>query len=253
MNSLAADDREGPQHTSVPQRTARAGVAGRTGRRPGNSGTREAILRAARRVFSERSYGTAKMRDIASEAEVNTALIHHFFENKEGVFMAAIQDVYQVSSVIDQVVLPGPREELGARFLSGYLSLWQDPVTREQMLMVVRSAVSNDEAGHLMASFIRDNVLGPVVGAIDTTHPELRATLISSQFVGIAVVRYIIKIEPLASMDCQRLIDIFAPTIQWYLTADIDELQSPHGPESQTAVRRNRRLPGVMDNLFLEP
>ncbi|MFD0308740.1 TetR family transcriptional regulator [Streptomyces sp. NPDC127119] len=251
MDSLAANDREEPQHSSGVH--ARAGVSGRTGRRPGNSGTREAILRAARRVFSERSYSTAKMRDIAGEAEVNTALIHHFFENKEGVFLAAIQDVYRVSSVLDQVVLPGPRDELGMRFLSGYMSLWQDPVTREQMLMVVRSAVSNDEAGHLMASFIRENVIRPVVGGIDTAQPELRATLIGSQFVGIAVIRYIIKLEPLASMDNQQMIDIFAPTIQRYLTADIEELRGPYKTAGQSFPGRDRKLPGIMENLFLEP
>lgn len=193
------------------------------------------------------------MRDIASEAEVNTALIHHFFENKEGVFLAAIQDVYRVSTVLDQVVLPGPSDELGMRVLSGYMSLWQDPVTREQMLMVVRSAVSNDEAGHLMASFIRENVLRPVVGAINIAEPELRATLIASQFVGIAVVRYIVKLEPLASMDNQQLIDIFAPTIQRYLTADIDELRRPYAPAGQSVPGRDRKLPGIMENLFLEP
>jgi AcrR family transcriptional regulator len=250
VSSLPGDDREEPKPSSGRQHRARAGTGGRTGRRPGNSGTRDAILRAARRVFSEHGYSKATMRDIANEAQVNSALIHHFFESKEGVFLAAIQDVYQVASVIDKIVLPGPEDELGARFLSGYLDLWRNPVTQEPMLAVVRSAVSNDEAGHLMARFIQENVLDPVVRALDVSAPELRATLIGSQFVGIAVVRYVIKVEPLASMEHERLIEVCAPTIQRYLTASLDDLPSAEGRD---VPRQGRALPDVTQSLFLEP
>ncbi|MGK5533889.1 TetR/AcrR family transcriptional regulator [Streptomyces sp. URMC 129] len=245
MNSLAEeDDAEKPPALPVVR-------SGRTGRRPGDTRTRDDILRAARRVFAQHGYSRAKMRDIAREANVNSALIHHFFESKEGVFLAAIQDVYSVTNIINQIVLPGPVDQLGTRLLRGYLELWQSPATREPMLAVVRSAISNDEAADLMASFLHEHVLRPVVEVLNISEPELRATLIGSQLVGIAVIRYAIKVEPLASFDHEKLSELIGPTIQRYLTADLNEMADMPW---ETTGRERRRIPApASEPLFLEP
>ncbi|MEV0224996.1 TetR family transcriptional regulator [Streptomyces sp. NPDC050704] len=236
---------EGSIGTSRSEATRR-----RTGRRPGDSGSRQMILQAARKVFAQHGYGAATMRAIAREAGVDTALIHHYFATKSGLFATAIQDGYPAAEVIQRTVLPGPLDDLGARFIRGYLALWNNPDTRDPMLAVIRSAITNDEAAGIMAGFIADNVVRPVVRELDTTEPELRATLVGTQLVGLAVARYLLKVEPLASLDEETLIRICAPLIQRCLTGSLD---SPAELGGEPVGRLRSVWPAAPQTLFQEP
>lgn len=219
----------------------------RSGRRPGESGTREAILQAARKVFAQRGYGGATMRAIAREADVDAALIHHFFDSKEGVFQAAITSNYRIGEIIDYIAEADP-DTMGERFVRGYLELWNDPATQDPLLALIRSAVSDEDASGLMCDFFADNLVAPLLRTLDASEPELRATLVGSQLVGLAVVRYVIRIEPLASADVESLVRAVGPTIQRYLMAD---LSSPDWPEQW----RKPRVPVPLGSqgLFREP
>jgi len=223
----------------------------RTGRRPGSADSRQTILQAARKVFAQHGYGAATMRAIARDAGVDTALIHHYFATKRGLFATAIQDGYPAAEVIERTVLPGPLDELGARFMRGYLALWNNPDTRDPMLAVIRTAITSDEAAGIMASFIADNVVGPVVRELEITEPELRATLVGTQLVGLAVARYLLKVEPLASLDEETLIRICAPLIQQCLTGSLDSAAGLGG--EPVGRLRTLRMPAPQAALFKEP
>ena len=73
-------------------------MARRTGRRPGNPDTREAILTAAREAFAERGYDAASIRAIATRAGVDPALVHHYFGAKEQLFLAAMRIPLKIST-----------------------------------------------------------------------------------------------------------------------------------------------------------
>jgi AcrR family transcriptional regulator len=199
---------------------ARAGTGRRSGRRPGLSSTREDIIRAARKVFAQNGYSTATMRSIAREAKVDTALIHHFFTSKEGVFAAAIEDWFNPAATVDKVLSAGTHD-IGRRLVRSFLEMWADPESREPILAVIRSAVSYQDAARFLGEFVTSRAIGRIVEAIDAPQPELRASLAGSQLIGMAMIRYVIQVEPLASIDAEVIVECLGPTIDRYLTGDL--------------------------------
>jgi AcrR family transcriptional regulator len=191
--------------------------SGRTGRRPGGSGTRAEILSAARKLFAERGYAGATIRAIAQEAGVDGALVHHFFASKEGVFAAAIEDTFAPADILPPVLEAG-LDGMGERLVRTFLNKWEEPKTDRQLLAVLRSAVSNEEAARLLRSFLTQELLGRITEALDDEDSELRATLIGAQLVGVAFLRYVLHYGPIAHMDSELLVELISPTIQHYLT-----------------------------------
>lgn len=191
----------------------------RSGRRPGESGTRGEIVRSARTVFATYGYRGATMRMIAKEAQVDAALIHHFFTSKAGVYAASIEASFNLERLIEQV-LASPREEAARTLVREFLAVWGDPQSREPILAMLRSAVSYDEAADMLTSHVIKQSIGQIVAAFNAPDRELRADLISSQLIGMALLRYVLKAEPLASASPETIMDWLVPTIDRYLTGD---------------------------------
>jgi AcrR family transcriptional regulator len=203
---------------SVGGRTHRSN---RTGRRPGGSGTRDDILQAARKLFAERGYAGATIRAIAQEAGVDGALIHHFFASKEGVFTAAIEDTFAPSEILPPVLQAG-LDGMGERLVRTFLHKWEEPTTDQQLLAVLRSAVSNEEAAQLLRNFLTQELLGRISHALQGEDAEVRATLIGAHLVGVAFLRYVVAYGPLAHMPTESLVTLLSPTIQRYLTEALE-------------------------------
>ncbi len=185
------------------------------GRRPGPTQTRALVLTAARQLFSDLGYDRTTIRGIAREAGVDPALVHHFFGRKEDVFLKALEIPFQPTEIIARVVGAGPRRSLAERLLRVYLGLWEDPGSRPRMQGLIRSAASSEEGADLFRQFLTAAVLSRIAAAIGV--PRLRITLVGSQLVGIAMVRYILGIEPLASASQDEIVKLVAPSIQRYL------------------------------------
>lgn len=190
------------------------------GRRPGNADTREVVLDAARDCFAASGYDGATIRAIAAKAGVDPALVHHFFGAKAELFAAAME-LPLSSTLLLPTLLEGDVDVLGERLVRGFLALWDDPTSRRRMLAVVRSAVRHEAAAAMLRAFLGREVIGTVARGIDTPNADLRATLVGSQLIGLAMARYVIKVEPLASASLETLVAGYAPTIQRYLTGDI--------------------------------
>jgi len=188
----------------------------RTGRRPGRSDTRERILEVARGLFGERGFDGVSVRSVAAEAGVDAALVHHYFGTKQRLFVAAMELPFDVERMIP-VLVAGPPGETGARLAQIFLSIWEDPVARAPLLGMLRSAVSDPGAAAMIREFVLSHVVAPIVAALGTPDPELRVTLIGSHLIGIALGRYILRIEPLASISRETLVAAVAPTFQRYL------------------------------------
>jgi len=186
------------------------------GRRPGETRTREAILAAARRQFSASGYDGTTIRAVAAEAEVDPALVHHYFAGKGGLFTASIESPVNPADVVARVI-DGPREDLGERLVRSLLELWEDE-TPAPILAMLRSAAGPEEAVTMLREFISREVVGRIARGIDADHAELRATLCGSQVVGLAMVRYVVRVEPLASAGREQVVAWIGPTIQRYLT-----------------------------------
>lgn len=197
-------------------REPRPATRGRPGRRPGGADTRQEILAAARAEFAARGYENTSMRAIARAAEVNSALLHHYFGTKDQLFLAALDFPLQPRELIGRIV-GGDRDGVGERLVRFALGLLEDVASRERVLAVVRAAATNEEMARLLRGFLAREVIGPIGTALGTPRPQLRAELAMTQIVGLIMGRYVLAVEPLASAPVEELVPLIAPTLQRYL------------------------------------
>jgi AcrR family transcriptional regulator len=189
----------------------------RTGRRPGASGSRDRILAAARERFAAAGWEPTTIRGIAAAAEVDPALVMHYFGSKEGIFRAALEFPVEPAEVVPKLLAPG-LEGLGERMARFFMQLWESP-EGQPLLGVLRSAVTNEQGAALLREFVSREVLGRVAAALEVDEPRLRASLAGSQLIGLAILRYVVKIEPAASASPDVIAAWVGPTLQRYLTA----------------------------------
>lgn len=143
------------------------------GRRPGPTETREAILTEARELFAEKGYDGASLRAITRAAGVDPALVHHFFGNKEGVFVAAMRFPVDPAELLSRIMAV-PREGHGETMVRTFLEVWGDPDRRAPLLAMLRSAMTNERAAALMCEFVTSAVFTRAgqVADLNSTHDE---------------------------------------------------------------------------------
>jgi len=188
----------------------------RRGRRPAGENTRAAILDAARGEFSAKGYDASSIRGIARLAEVDPALVHHYFDGKAALFVEAMSLPVNPSALIE-TILAGPREQVGEGLARTFFRVWDSPQGRERLVALIRSAVSNDDAARMLREFLAREIFGKVAVAVGVPQPELRAGLAAAQLMGVAMMRYVIGFEPLVRASSDEIVAIVAPTLQRYL------------------------------------
>jgi AcrR family transcriptional regulator len=188
----------------------------RTGRRPGTPDTRDAILAVARRRFASRGYDATSVRDIATAANVDPALVIHYFGTKEGLFVAATGLPDGLPVLLESLAVL-PLHDFAPALVRAYLQLIDSDGSRNAILALVRSAVSNDKAAATLREFLTTQLL-PVIGRL-THHPDaqLRASLVTAQLIGIATQRHVICLEPLVKASPDEIVTLAAPAIEQYL------------------------------------
>jgi AcrR family transcriptional regulator len=196
-------------------------AARRSGRRPGPSGTREAILAAARRQFAENGFDRTTIRSVAREAGVDPALVTHFHGSKQRLFLTAVELPFAPEDVLPPA-LAGDGADLGRRMAEVLVGILEDPARRSVVVGMVRSAASEPEAARMVQELVGERILGVVARELDADDAPLRASLVGSQIVGLVMARHVVGIEPLASLPAERLVDALAPTLQRYLTGPLD-------------------------------
>ncbi|MFY1699250.1 MULTISPECIES: TetR family transcriptional regulator [unclassified Solwaraspora] len=202
-------------------------MARRTGRRPGNPDTREAILTAARQTFGERGFDQASVRAIAAAAGVDPALVHHYFGTKDNLFLAAMNAPVDPAELLPQA-FAGGREEVGQRLVRLVLGVWDSPAG-VAALALLRSALSNDWTARLMREFVTTQIVRRVLGQLDLDPAELplRTALVVSQMAGLLVTRYVLRLAPLSTMAADEVAAAVGPTIQRYLTGTVTTAAPP--------------------------
>lgn len=191
----------------------------RRGRRPGGADTRAELLAAARTEFAERGYEGATVRVIADRAGVDPAMVNHWFGGKEALFSASVNIPVNPESMISDV-LPGDPERLGERIVEMFLTIW-DGAGGAALGALIRSIASHESAARLMREFIGRVILARVVKSVAPDQPELRGALCGSQLIGLGMVRYVLRLEPLASADHATVVAAVAPNVQRYLTGPL--------------------------------
>ncbi len=186
------------------------------GRPPGESGTREAIVAEARRQFGDVGYRSATLRSIALGAGVDARLLLHYFGSKQELFAESVELPIEPSRVIEIVFADGdehaPRN--AARLL---VTVLEDPDSRRSLTAMLRAAVSEPEAASLIRDVLTRRMLMPIASRLGGARPELRASLVAAQLVGLVVVRHVVGMRPLAEAPPEALVRALEPVFEHYL------------------------------------
>jgi AcrR family transcriptional regulator len=189
----------------------------RRGPRPGaGSDTREAIAAAARAEFAERGFAGATIRSIAARAEVDPALIHHYFGTKVELFQEVLALGVDPTSRVLPEMLDGPRDQAGERIVRAFLSAYEDPAFREPILAVMRTAMTDPEIAGLAGSFLQDALLARVASLAIGPDAQRRVALAMTGLVGTMLGRHVIGLAALQG-PVDDLVAELAPVVQRYL------------------------------------
>jgi AcrR family transcriptional regulator len=192
-------------------------VTVRTGRRPGGGDSRGDILTAARESFADRGYEATSLRSVARAAGVDPALVHRFFGGKPGLFAAAMDLPADPGTLVCGLLADG-MDGVGERLVRTFVGVWDSQPAQTRLVALLRAGVAGAEAGDVLRGFLTEAVLQPLAEATGRRDGRLRASLVGSQLVGLAVARYVLSLEPLASQSADDVVRAIGPTLQRYLT-----------------------------------
>lgn len=198
-----------------------SGTPRRTGRRPGESGTEDAIRSAAANRFAREGFQAATVRAIAADAGVDPALVLHYFGSKQELFVAAMALPFDPGRLV-AMLLAGGVDDLGYRIVHRLLGVLDELGDANPVLGLLRSATSHPSAARMLREFLGVAVLDRIAAALEVDRPRLRAELCASQIVGIFVARGIIELPTLVGTDRDTLAAAYGPTLQRYLTGSLD-------------------------------
>ncbi|MGB3827625.1 MAG: TetR family transcriptional regulator [Ornithinimicrobium sp.] len=190
------------------------------GRRVGAPDTKTEIVSAARAEFASKGYDGTSMRAVARAAGVDPALIHHYFDGKEGLFLAALEVPFDPRPELARVLV-GPREEMGAKLVELVLWLWDDPERQELLLTLMRSALTTAEGTQLIKDGVLRTIMTEVASHIPMADPATHLPLVITQTGGLILTRYIVRLEPVASMPAEELVAIYGPIVQRFLDGEV--------------------------------
>ncbi|GAC68690.1 TetR/AcrR family transcriptional regulator [Gordonia soli] len=201
-------------------------VPRRSGRRPGDPDTRSTILDAARELFARNGVDKTSVRAIAADAGVDPALVHHYFGTKNALFLAAVQIPIDPATILEPLAST-PVEELGPALVRGILGVW-DGESQPALIALIKANLSAPDAG-LLRTFVAEIVLGHLRPRVDEPAGSAasRTVLAASQIVGLLIMRYVVRLEPLASASRDDLAATVGVTLQRYLTGDLPTLPQP--------------------------
>jgi AcrR family transcriptional regulator len=194
------------------------------GRRPGSPDTREEILSSARELFAEGGFAGTSVRAVAGRAGVDPALVHHYFGTKDDLFMAALQLSVDPRQLLAPI-LAGGADGAAERLLGVFLTVWDDPRHQPSLVGLFRS-VTGDNGAHMLRDGFLPVVLRPALQALAVDRVDLRLSLLASQMLGLILCRYVLGVEPLASLPAETVVAAYAPTLQRYLTGELPEVTS---------------------------
>ena len=190
------------------------------------------MLQAARIAFASRGYAHTTVKSIAAAAGVAPGVVKSLYSNKERLFVAAMRLPFDPAAAVPELIAPG-LDGMGDRLVRMWLTLMGDPQVRADLTTLLTSdstasmstsaaraamgaAGSPAELSQLrfVSEYLQSSVLDRVVAAVGVPDARMRATMISSYLLGVAITRYLLKIEPLASATDDEVVALVGPTIQ---------------------------------------
>jgi AcrR family transcriptional regulator len=184
----------------------------RPGRRQGESGTRGAIIEAARTEFLEHGYNAATIRSVARRAEVDPALIYHYFTDKPTLFLSTLNLPVDPRQIVAEVLTSDTSP--GRRLIENFLSQWEAGPGKpgQSFVTMVQAMSSSPEAARSLREFLVDRVFAQMPDADEAM--RWRMVTVSAELFGLAWNRYVVRAEPLASASCAEVAERIGPALE---------------------------------------
>ncbi len=187
------------------------------GRRPGNADTRGEIVEAAKRVFAAKGYDGTSLRAVARDAGVDPALVHHYFDGKANLFVAAMALPFDPRQVKENAATS---EYSGARTIESFLTMWDRAEGSGSSFASCMSAMAaSSSVADAMREFVNErvwSVLPSYEGEIEAQQKR-RTAMISSQLMGLAFARYILRVPPMSTASPRLIGRWVGPTLDRYV------------------------------------
>jgi len=179
----------------------------------GSDEARDAVLDAARAAFHSSGYARTTVKGVAAMAGVAPSVVAKYYDNKEAMFAAAMKLPFDPSSAVPELLAPG-LDGMGERMVRATFEVFNDEESREDLMALFQAGASAGRAAQSLRDFLEDSVIDRLAVVVGIPDARLRASLISSHLIGLAVTRFIIRLEPLASAPEEDVVRIYAPLIQ---------------------------------------
>ena len=180
---------------------------------PRSEGTRLAIVRAARALFAARGYEQTTIRAVAAQADVDASMVMRYFQSKAGLFTAAVTTDLEVPDL--RSVPSGERGELLVRY---FVERWEGPAADDKLIALLRTAVTSEAIAGQVQAILGRRLAERIAALGGAEQAPGRAALVASQLLGLALCRYILRFEPLASQPVDEVVAAIAPSVDRYLT-----------------------------------
>lgn len=196
------------------------------GRRQGEPVSRDVVLASAKQHFAAHGYEKTTLRAIARDAHVDPSMVLYLFGSKADLFRESLRLLLDPEQLVE--AMTAVEGDLGTRLVRRYLQIWESPDTADSMIAMLQSATSNADANAALRAFLQTYVLTAVSGTIGgDEQARLRAMLAATNLVGTALLRYVMKVPPLADLAAEDVVALIGPTVNRYLTASSAELGLP--------------------------
>jgi AcrR family transcriptional regulator len=182
-----------------------------------SAATRSAILVAARQLLAQKGYEGMTIRAVAAEAGIDASMVMRYYGSKEGLFAAAVDVDLQLPNPSEW-----PRERMGELLAQHVVARWEGALADELITLLLRSAGTNQSAAEHLRSVFQRQVMSFVHEIIgDDPDARIRAAMVSTQVLGLALCRYVLELPPVVSMDRDTLVSVMGPVLQHYLLGNL--------------------------------
>jgi AcrR family transcriptional regulator len=171
--------------------------------------TKTAILRAARNRLAAHGYDRTTIRAVAAEAGIDPSMVMRYFGNKAQLFDAALD----IDLHLPDLSAAAP-EQLPRLLIRHFLSRWESDPADDALLVLLRSAVTNEHAAARMRDIFATQVAPALAAAIGPTLTPGQAGLISAQLLGLALTRYLVRLPAVNALTPAEIEDTLAPAIR---------------------------------------
>jgi AcrR family transcriptional regulator len=182
------------------------------------------ILTAAREAFADTGLAGTTIRSVARQADVDPALVYHYFGSKEGLLDAATAPPQRWLESVAKTWTT-PVSELGSALLRLMLGAWADDEIGPVLRAVLQTAAHDPGTREKLRRVVEGSLMGVSHLGSDESDRLVRSGLVSSQLMGLAMMRYVWRIEPVASMSDNELVTAVAPNLRHYIEDDLTGLR----------------------------